>query len=73
LFANWLLTQEGQTTLTGNLRTNSARLDVTPSVATGVGTGGKAYYEPEREANYPRTAATQRLVRALLGSGRLIG
>jgi iron(III) transport system substrate-binding protein len=72
LFANWVLTQEGQATLTGSLPTNSARTDVTPSVAVGVGTA-PTYYEPERETNYAPLAETQRFVRGLLGAARLEG
>jgi iron(III) transport system substrate-binding protein len=72
LFANWVLTQEGQAILTGNLPTNSARVDVAPSLVDGVG-AAPGYYEPEREANYEWTAETQRLVRDLLAPMRLVG
>jgi ABC-type Fe3+ transport system substrate-binding protein len=72
LFANWVLTQEGQTSLTGNLPTNSARADVAPFLADGVG-AAPTYYEPEREANYAPLAETQRLVRDLLRAVRLEG
>ena len=72
LFANWVLTQEGQTILTASLPTNSARTDVAPSLAVGVG-AGPAYYEPERETNYRSTAETERLVRDLLEPIRLVG
>ena len=66
LFANWLLTREGQTVLTSSLPANSARTDVPPHQSEGVAAPGVAYYEPDREANYPHTADTQRLVRSLL-------
>jgi ABC-type Fe3+ transport system substrate-binding protein len=66
LFTNWILTQAGQTLLTSSLPTNSARTDVVPFVPEGIGTTGKPYYEPEREAHYSHTAATQQLVRDLL-------
>jgi ABC-type Fe3+ transport system substrate-binding protein len=72
LFANWVLTQEGQTILTSNLPTNSARLDVAPSLIDGVG-AAPSYYEPEREANYQPIADTQRLVRDLVGSIQFVG
>jgi hypothetical protein len=41
-------------------------------MADGVG-AATTYYEPEREANSPRTAETQRLVRDLLGAAQLDG
>jgi ABC-type Fe3+ transport system substrate-binding protein len=66
LFANWILTQAGQTLLTGSLPTNSARTDVIPFVPEGIGTTGTPYYEPEKEAHYAHTTATQQLVRDLL-------
>jgi iron(III) transport system substrate-binding protein len=66
LFANWILTQAGQTRLTSSLPTTSARTDVDAFVPEGIGTIGKSYYEPEKEAHYPHTTATQQLVRDLL-------
>ena len=66
LFANWILTRDGQTLLAGSLPTNSARLDVPPFEADGVGTPGAAYFEPDRESNAEHIAATQRLIRGLL-------
>jgi iron(III) transport system substrate-binding protein len=67
LFANWILTQEGQTILTSSLPTNSARTDVPAFEPQGVGTAGGAYYEPDREASYQHTANTQQLIQRLLG------
>jgi iron(III) transport system substrate-binding protein len=67
LLANWILTQEAQSTLASTLRTNSARTDVAAFEPDGIATGGTAYYEPDREANYPHTIATQRFVNGLLG------
>ena len=69
LFANWLLTQEGQTVLTSSLPTNSARTDVAPYEPDCIGQPGNPYFEPDREASYAHTAATQRLVTGLLGPG----
>jgi iron(III) transport system substrate-binding protein len=69
LFANGILTPDAQTVLTGTLRTNSARRDLPAFEPEGVGAPGASYYEPDREANYAHTAATQRLVTALLGRG----
>jgi iron(III) transport system substrate-binding protein len=66
LFANWILTHEVQTILTSVLRTNSARTDVESFEPDGVGTPGKAYYEPDREANYRHTAQTKQFVTDLL-------
>jgi ABC-type Fe3+ transport system substrate-binding protein len=67
LFANWILTREAQTTLASSLATNSARTDVDAFEPDGVGTAGRTYYEPDREANYAHTAATRQLIRDLLG------
>jgi ABC-type Fe3+ transport system substrate-binding protein len=68
LFANWILTREVQTALASTLATNSARTDVEPFEPDGIGTAGRTYYEPEREANYQHTAATQSFIRDLLRS-----
>jgi iron(III) transport system substrate-binding protein len=65
LFANWILTSEGQAILAGSLPTNSARLDVPAFETDGVGTPAAAYFEPDREANARHVAETQRLIRAL--------
>jgi iron(III) transport system substrate-binding protein len=73
LFANWILTQEGQAVLTSSLPANSARIDVAAADAEGTGTDRATYYEPDREANYQHTADTQRLVRGLLGAITLAG
>jgi hypothetical protein len=67
LFANWVLTREGQTLLAGGLQTNSARTDVPPFQRDEMGGAGGAYYEPDRESNFAHTAATQTLIRGLLG------
>lgn len=68
LFLNWVLTREGQTLMAQSLLTNSARTDVEIYEKDGVGQPGKPYYEPDREANYAHTAATQQFVRGLLGT-----
>jgi len=67
LFANWILTQEGQTILTRSLPTNSARTDVQAFEPDGIGAPDKPYYEPDRETNHGHTASTQRFVTSLLG------
>jgi ABC-type glycerol-3-phosphate transport system substrate-binding protein len=66
LFANWILSPEGQTVLTGSLPTNSARTDIPPFEPDGIGAAGNAYFEPDREASYAHIAATQRFVNGLL-------
>lgn len=68
LFANWILTREGQTVLTSNLPTNSARTDVAAFERDGIGTAGKTYYEPDREANYQHTADIQKFIHGLPGT-----
>ena len=67
LFANWILTQEGQTILTSSLPTNSARTDVEPFVREAIGIAGATYYEPDREANFSHTARTRAFIADLLG------
>jgi iron(III) transport system substrate-binding protein len=66
LFANWVLTREGQAILAGSLQTNSARTDLGPFQIDETGRPNGAYYEPDRETNLAHTAATEALVRALL-------
>jgi iron(III) transport system substrate-binding protein len=68
LFANWILTQEGQTLLTRSLPTNSARTDVTPFEPDGIGAIGNTYYEPDAPANEGHARETGRFVREMLGS-----
>jgi len=68
LLANWILTREEQTILTSSLPTNSARTDVEPFAPEGIGTDGKTYYEPDREANVGHTAETQAFVSDLLAT-----
>lgn len=65
LFANWILTRDGQALLTSSLPTNSARIDVAPAEPHGVPAAGTPYYEPQREANYTHNADIQRFVGAL--------
>jgi ABC-type Fe3+ transport system substrate-binding protein len=69
LFANWILTRDGQTALTSDLPTNSARIDVRPFADDGIAAPGKRYHEPDRESNHPHNAEIERLVRSLLGGG----
>jgi iron(III) transport system substrate-binding protein len=66
LFANWMLTQEAQTTLTGGLQTNSARTDVPTFAADGAGTPGVAHFHPDRDEHVQHVAETRRLVQQLL-------
>jgi iron(III) transport system substrate-binding protein len=65
LFANWVLTHEVQTILASSLLTNSARTDVPSFEPDGIGPVGTPYYEPEREATYAHTAATQQFIAGL--------
>jgi iron(III) transport system substrate-binding protein len=69
LFANWILTAEGQTILTGGLTTNSARLDVQPFEPDGTGAADTRYYDPDREASFQQIAETRALVQQLRGAG----
>jgi iron(III) transport system substrate-binding protein len=73
LFANWILTRDGQALLTSSLPTNSARSDVEPFALEGVASAGKTYYEPDHEANFVHTADTQRFVQSQLGRIHLAG
>ena len=66
-FANWILTREGQGILAGSLPTNSARLDVPPFEADGVGTPSADYYEPDREANAQHNTSTRAFIASLPG------
>jgi iron(III) transport system substrate-binding protein len=66
LFANWILTGEGQTLLTESLPTNSARTDVQPFDPDGIGAPGNTYYEPDHETNRQRAAETGQFVRELM-------
>ena len=68
LFANWILTREGQEILTGSLPTNSARTDVAAFDLEGVGSPGKAYYEPDKEMNFEHNAATRKFIHELRGA-----
>ena len=73
LFANWVLTQQGQTVLAGSLPTNSARTDVPTFDPDGVGRASAAYYEPDRESNVQHTAATRAFIGGLAGAITLTG
>jgi iron(III) transport system substrate-binding protein len=66
LYANWILSPEGQTLLTEALHTNSARTDVAPYEADGIGTLGSGYFDPDREAEYGHVAQAQQVVGRLL-------
>ena len=66
LFANWILTREGQTVLTSSLPTNSARTDVPPFEPDGIGGDGDAYFEPDTDASEAHAEQTATLVRSLL-------
>jgi ABC-type Fe3+ transport system substrate-binding protein len=65
LFANWVLTQQGQEFLTSTYPTNSARTDVAPFDPDTVGAAGKTYYDPDREANYRHNADARKLLEGL--------
>ena len=66
LYANWILTQEGQTLLASSLPTNSARTDVPPFEFDSIGSPGNAYYDPDRETEHAHLAETERIVMRLL-------
>jgi iron(III) transport system substrate-binding protein len=66
LFANWILTREGQTVLTSSLPTNSARTDVPPFEPDGIGGAGNAYFEPDTDASEAHVEQTATRVRSLL-------
>jgi iron(III) transport system substrate-binding protein len=51
LFANWVLSREGQMVLARALQTNSARTDIPLFQPREVGSADAAYYEPDREVN----------------------
>ncbi|HEU5317943.1 MAG TPA: substrate-binding domain-containing protein [Chloroflexota bacterium] len=70
LFANWILTREGQTVLAEHAPTNSARLDVPPFEPDGIATPGAAYFDPDRESSYAHLAATRRTVMEVLRRSR---
>jgi iron(III) transport system substrate-binding protein len=70
LFANWILTRDGQSLLTSSLPTNSARTDVPPSEPDGIGAPTNTYYDPDREANKTHAAETARFVQDLLRTAR---
>lgn len=67
LFANWVLTKEGQTSLAKNVPTNSARKDVEIFNKDGAPTPGKKYYATGREASYKKQADTQAFINGLVG------
>jgi hypothetical protein len=71
LFANWVLTREGQAVLADGLETNSARLDLAPIKPEDVGESTREYYEPDRETSFAHTAATRSRIRDLLASRTL--
>ena len=66
LFANWMLTQAAQMTLTGGLQTDSARTDIPAHTQAGVGTPGVVYFHPDRDEHVQLLAETRRLVQQLL-------
>jgi ABC-type thiamine transport system substrate-binding protein len=70
LFANWILTREGQTVLTNSLPTNSARTDVPPFEPVGIGGEGNSNFEPDTNASETHTAETATFVQEVLRAAR---
>lgn len=66
LFANWLLTKEGQTKISNYVGINSRRTDVPPADPDTVRTPGSEYLEMNREELYPEISRTQEFLAALV-------
>jgi ABC-type Fe3+ transport system substrate-binding protein len=69
LFANWMLTRQGQTLLAANMPTNSARLDVPTFDPDAVGAPANTYYDPDAPANEAHVARIATRVQQLLARG----
>jgi len=67
LFANWLLTKEGQTVWCKNVPTNSARVDVEVFNHDGAPSPGRKYYASGQESTYAKQADTQKHINGLVG------
>jgi ABC-type Fe3+ transport system substrate-binding protein len=65
LFLNWLLSKEGQTVWSSNVKNNSARTDV-PIVDEGTAPGKVSYEKPTQEDWLPKTGATQEFLKKLV-------
>ncbi|MFN0070836.1 MAG: hypothetical protein ACKVVP_05030, partial [Chloroflexota bacterium] len=65
LFANWLLTKEGQTVWSKALNINSARLDV-PVIDPAVAPGKVEYGDPTQEEGIPKIGETQEFLKTLV-------
>ena len=66
LFINWLLTKEGQTSYSQNVKVNSRRTDVAPADAEAVPTPGVDYVVADLETFIPEQAKTQEIAKSLL-------
>jgi iron(III) transport system substrate-binding protein len=65
LFANWLLTKEGQTVWSKSLNINSARLDV-PVIDPGVAPGKVDWADATQEEGIPKITETQEFLKTLV-------
>jgi len=65
LFANWLLTKEGQTVWSKSLNINSARLDV-PVIDPGVAPGKVEWADATQEEGIPKITETQEFLKTLV-------
>lgn len=66
VFANWLLTKEGQTSFSQNVRVNSRRTDVPVAEPDSVPTPGVDYIVADLESFIPEQQKTQDLAKSLL-------
>jgi hypothetical protein len=66
VFANWLLSREGQTSYTALTLENSRRLDVPPVDLARTPKPGVEYFNPQHEAYAPIRTRTAQLVREVL-------
>jgi ABC-type Fe3+ transport system substrate-binding protein len=65
LFANWLLTKEGQTIWSKSLNINSARLDV-PVIDPGIAPGKVEWADATQEEGIPKISETQEFLKTLV-------
>jgi iron(III) transport system substrate-binding protein len=65
LFANWILTKEGQTVWSKSLNINSARLDV-PLIDPNIGPGKVDWGDATNEPDIPKITETQEFLKTLV-------
>lgn len=66
VFANWLLTKDGQISYSTNVKVNSRRTDVPPADPEAVPTPGVEYISSDLESFIPEQAKTQEIAKSLL-------